>query len=344
MTLECSKILLLYRGGAISVVLSNFCILLFVFLYIIITKLYRQTWSGWKIDCLFDWTEYLKLAIPGFAMLFFEWTNFEIGVIAAGQLGRDDISVMSIGIQTIYIGFMIPLGIGTAANIRIGQLLGENSPDKAKHSSIVGFILAFVCSLVTCILIFSCSKYIPLAFTSDTNIVEVASGLLKFLAFAHILDALQGYNGGVIKAIGAQSYGFMMVIISFYAIGIPVGIFLLLKTNYIVTGYWIGFAAAASILLIMQAIFMYRIDWAKNAQLAYERSVKPDYKTRKVGPSDEEIPEERKNKPDIEQRVQKSGRKVFWQKTIWLFVLMLIFIGLILTRNLIKIGDRKSVV
>lgn len=40
-------------------------------------------------------------------MLFFEWTNFEIGVIAAGKLGRDQISIMSIGIQTIYIAFMV---------------------------------------------------------------------------------------------------------------------------------------------------------------------------------------------------------------------------------------------
>ncbi|CAF0896963.1 unnamed protein product [Brachionus calyciflorus] len=260
-------------GGSISVVLSNFCILLIVVLYLLQTELYKPTWSGWKVDCLFDWTEYLKLAIPGFAMLFFEWTNFEIGVIAAGKLERDDISVMSIGIQTIYIAFMIPLGIAISANIRIGQFLGEQSPDKAIYSCKVGFVLALIACFLTSAVIFVCSNYIPIAFTSKIEIIKTASKLLKFLAFAHLLDAMQGYAGGVIKAIGAQFYGFIMVIISFYLIGIPVGIYLLLRTHYRVTGYWIGFTLAATILLIMQAIFIYEIDWHKNARKSYERSI-----------------------------------------------------------------------
>lgn len=46
--------------------------------------MYYLTWSGWSKECLLDWSEYLKLAIPGFAMLFFGLANFEIGVIAAG--------------------------------------------------------------------------------------------------------------------------------------------------------------------------------------------------------------------------------------------------------------------
>jgi hypothetical protein len=41
--------------------------------------------KGWTRECLFDWTDYLKLAIPGFAMLFFEWSNFEIGIVASGS-------------------------------------------------------------------------------------------------------------------------------------------------------------------------------------------------------------------------------------------------------------------
>lgn len=71
-------------GAALSVVMSNFLILILVIGYIFYTKMYNLTWSGWSKKCLIDWTEYLKLAIPGFAMLFFGLANFEIGVIAAG--------------------------------------------------------------------------------------------------------------------------------------------------------------------------------------------------------------------------------------------------------------------
>jgi Na+-driven multidrug efflux pump len=49
---------------------------------------------------------------------------------------------MSIAVQTVYTAFMIPLGIATSANIRIGQLLGENQSEKAKNSCKVAFIFS----------------------------------------------------------------------------------------------------------------------------------------------------------------------------------------------------------
>lgn len=63
--------------------------------------------TGWSFECLRGWTDYLSLALPGLGMLLFEWSIFEIGVIGSGYLGKIDISVMSIGIQTIYILFMV---------------------------------------------------------------------------------------------------------------------------------------------------------------------------------------------------------------------------------------------
>lgn len=44
--------------------------------------------KGLSIKCLEDWKSYLKLAVPGFAMLFFEWSNFEIGIIGSGKKNR----------------------------------------------------------------------------------------------------------------------------------------------------------------------------------------------------------------------------------------------------------------
>jgi len=78
------------------------------------------------MKCFEDWKSYLRLAIPGFGMLLFEWANFEIGVIFSGKLfhvnffrcsfkitsflgilGTIDVSIMAISIQTIYILFMV---------------------------------------------------------------------------------------------------------------------------------------------------------------------------------------------------------------------------------------------
>ena len=59
------------------------------------------------MNCLFDWTHYLKLALPGLAMVFFEWSNFEFGVILAAKLGETDLAVMAIAIQVMYLAFLV---------------------------------------------------------------------------------------------------------------------------------------------------------------------------------------------------------------------------------------------
>jgi hypothetical protein len=40
---------------------------------ILIKGLHNQTWPGWSFACLQGWRSYLKLAIPGTAMLTAEW-------------------------------------------------------------------------------------------------------------------------------------------------------------------------------------------------------------------------------------------------------------------------------
>ena len=72
-------------GAALSVVLSNLCILILVIILIAYRKSCRQSWINWTRECLFDWKDYMLLALPGLAMLFFEWTNFEVGIVASGR-------------------------------------------------------------------------------------------------------------------------------------------------------------------------------------------------------------------------------------------------------------------
>ena len=48
----------------------------------------RDKTKGIKIDCFFEWSAYLKLALPGLAMVFFEWSNFEIGIILSGKIHK----------------------------------------------------------------------------------------------------------------------------------------------------------------------------------------------------------------------------------------------------------------
>lgn len=66
-------------GSALAIDISFFLLLVLLVLYIIVKKIYTETWSGWSLESLIDWTMYLKLAIPGFIMIALEWCAWEFG-------------------------------------------------------------------------------------------------------------------------------------------------------------------------------------------------------------------------------------------------------------------------
>jgi Na+-driven multidrug efflux pump len=73
-------------------------------------------------------------------------------------------------------------------------------------------------------------------FSNLSEIVSRSIYMVKFLALCHLADAAQGFAGGIFRAIGAQRYCFIMVLLSFYLIGIPTGLYLMIKTKLRVLG------------------------------------------------------------------------------------------------------------
>ncbi len=52
----------------------------------------------------------------------------------------------------------------------------------------------------------------------------------------HLLDGTQSFNGGILRAVGAQLYASVAMFFGFCVVGTPIGTSLLLKTNLKVYG------------------------------------------------------------------------------------------------------------
>ncbi|CAH1777021.1 unnamed protein product [Owenia fusiformis] len=53
-------------------------------IYILVSKLFLETWGGWSLDAFQHWGTYMKLAIPAMLMFCIEWWSFEIGTFLTG--------------------------------------------------------------------------------------------------------------------------------------------------------------------------------------------------------------------------------------------------------------------
>ncbi|XP_072254768.1 multidrug and toxin extrusion protein 2-like [Pyxicephalus adspersus] len=263
-------------GSAWANTISQWAMSLTLFTYIVCKKIHVDTWGGWSTDCLQEWDIFIYLAIPGMLMLCVEWWSFEIGNFLAGLISVVQLGGQAILMELATMVIMLPIGFGTAANVRIGNALGAGDVKQAKKSCKV----VFCCSVLGCLLVSSAilalKNVIGYMFTTDREIIALVSKLMIIFSIFHLCDGTNAVCGGIFRGTGRQKIGAITNIFGFYLIGIPVGLSLMFAAKFGVIGLWIGMFCPVLLQTCIYLPYIYRMNWDKACEEARIRAgVKP---------------------------------------------------------------------
>uniref|UniRef100_A0A1I8HDB1 Multidrug and toxin extrusion protein n=1 Tax=Macrostomum lignano TaxID=282301 RepID=A0A1I8HDB1_9PLAT len=211
--------------------------------YILWTRMYRETWDGWKLESLYDWGDFIKLSVPGIFLIALEEWSFEVATIVAGMLGAVQLAAQSIVFQLESISYMIPFGMSVAVNIRVGQQLGANQPVGAARSYRVGLVMTVGIAVLMCNVFVFLRHYLPIIFTTQRR-----------------SPAAQ------IRGTGRQVEGAVLLFIGYYVIGLPIGIPLALLTDLQMTGIWLGLLAGIAAEAVAFCCLVLSFNWRREAE------------------------------------------------------------------------------
>lgn len=263
-------------GSALANSLSQIAICLLLYGYIRWKKLHRRTWGGWSIDCLQDWDSYMKLAFPSAVMTCLEWWIWEIGGFLAGILGEVDLAAQHVMDEVGTIIYMFPLGIHAATCVRVGNALGAGNTNRAIVTCKVALVLSGALAVVQGIVIGSSKSIIGYIFTSDEDIVAIVSKNLTVYTFVQFFDAILCVCSGILVGAGMQKIGALSNLVSYYFIGLPVGVALMFAAKLRTLGLWLGLFICVSIQAVVFLILIFKLNWKKvthKAQLRAGRKV-----------------------------------------------------------------------
>uniref|UniRef100_A0A4W5Q458 Multidrug and toxin extrusion protein n=1 Tax=Hucho hucho TaxID=62062 RepID=A0A4W5Q458_9TELE len=233
-------------GSAAANTLSQLYICSFLFAYICWKKLHVKTWGGWTTEALQEWGSYMKLAIPSTLMLCFEWWIYELGGFLAGMLSEVDLAAQHVVIMLAFINYMFPMGIQAAACVRVGNALGAGDTAGAILTSKVSLALSGSMAVIQGIVLISTKTVIAFMFTSD-----------EFVCLSQCVCM------GIILGTGKQKIAAMANLITYYCVGLPLGISLMFTAGLRVLGFWLGLF----ICVILQSTFfitvIFRLNWKK---------------------------------------------------------------------------------
>ncbi|XP_059511331.1 multidrug and toxin extrusion protein 1-like isoform X2 [Stegostoma tigrinum] len=248
-------------GSAAANVASQYCQLLLLFGYIRWKKLHVHSWAGWSTDCLQEWGNFLRLAIPSMAMICSEWWATDIITFLSGLVNEVELGAQTIISQIIVVIYKVPLGFGMAATVYVGNALGAGNPQQAVNSAKVAVCCAGSIALVLALILTAMKDVVGCIFINDKEIIHLVADVIPLSAAYHQFDAVLVASGGVLRGAGMQKLGAIGNLIGYYVVGLPIGIALMFAAKLYILGLWIGMFVCAVVQTIFFLTVIYRINW-----------------------------------------------------------------------------------
>jgi MATE family, multidrug efflux pump len=197
----------------------------------------------WRID----WPlmrQLLAIGAPISFSLLMEYGLFSSAALLMGLISTTALAAHQVALQVTAVLFMIPLGIGLAATVRVGHAFGRNEPAAVKRAGLIAALLGIVLvSALTLAIVVGRYALARLFFGSgDANeaTIELTATLLLVGATFFIADGLQTIMGGALRGLNDTRMTLVFAAIGYWAVAFPAGWVLAFHAGLGAVGVWIG--------------------------------------------------------------------------------------------------------
>ena len=182
---------------------------------------------------------------------------FMLTVFMMGWIGTTQLAAHQVAIQCASFTFMVPVGIGMATSIRVGQAIGQQDHNRAAIAGFtgIGFSTMFMFSAALLFWLVPraiVSLYLDLDSPGNAEVIEMAVGLLSIAAVFQVFDGVQASVMGALRGMKDTRAPMVISVFSYWGVGLVSGYLLAFRFDYGEKGLWWGLVvglAAASILL-----------------------------------------------------------------------------------------------
>jgi MATE family multidrug resistance protein len=186
----------------------------------------------------------LRLGLPAALQLLLEIGAFATATFLIGKLGAVQLAGHQIALNVASFTYMVPLGICSAAAVRVGHAIGARDAHGAARAGWMAIFFGALFMSCSGLALFLFARPIARIYTPEIEVIKAGATLLLVAAVFQLFDGLQVVATGALRGAGNTRIPMVANFVGYWVIGLPLGAFLCFQLKMGAVGMWLGLCLA----------------------------------------------------------------------------------------------------
>jgi len=207
----------------------------------------------------------LRLGAPIGGTMLMEVGLFAVAIQIMGMIGSEALAAHQIAIQCAAIAFMVPIGIGQAATIRIAGASALRDRSGVRRAFRVALGLGGLWAIVVASGFWTFGRFLvglflDLGNPANRSIAELAVTFLVIAALFQIVDTTQGVSAGALRGLKDTRIPMALAALGYFGVGFPACLTLAFPLGLGGIGVWIGLSVALGVVAMFLVARFLRLE------------------------------------------------------------------------------------
>lgn len=214
----------------------------------ILLRLWRSDWPLFR--------SIFRLGLPIGLTALAEIGMFAASVFMMGLIGTVEVAAHGIAMQIAGIVFMVPMGIGNAATVRVGYAAGRRDPAGVGLAGWAALALGLAFALVAGTAVWLWGRgiiglFLGPASATDAAAAAMAVTFLRFVALFQAVDCTQAIMAGALRGLKDTAIPMLLASAGYWLLGIGAATVLGFALGYGGEGIWAALAIGLASVAVM---------------------------------------------------------------------------------------------
>ncbi len=183
------------------------------------------------------------LGAPVGFQMFAESFAFGLVGLLMGALGAVTLAAYQVTLTLAALTFTVPMGVAGAGAAMVGRAIGAGDHASARRDAVAALLCGVGFMAIMAVLFIGFPGPIAHLFTNDAGTIAVVMTILPIAGVFQVFDGTQVVSSSVLRGTGDTRVPMILHVLSFWALGIPLGCILCYGFGLGGVGLWWGLTA-----------------------------------------------------------------------------------------------------